>query len=49
MPGMWQPPRQRAAKVSSFAAAKGRIMMVFIGIESLLNEMQFPADLDSEI
>jgi hypothetical protein len=49
MPDQWQPPRQRAAKVSSFAAANGRIGMVFIRIESLLNEMQLQAGLDSEI
>src|ERR1700682_5378276 len=49
MPVMWQPPSARAAKVNSFAAANGRIVMVFIGIGSLLNEMQLQGDLDSEI
>src|SRR5205814_1511507 len=47
MPVRWQPPSESAAKVRSFAAANGRIVMVFIGIGSLLNEMQFPARLDS--
>src|SRR5450432_2800649 len=49
MPVMWQPPSARAAKVNSFAAANGRIVMVFIGIGSLLNEMRSQGDLDSEI
>src|SRR5437764_3091652 len=49
MPVRWQPPSESAAKVRSFAAANGRIVTVFIGIGSLLNEMQFPARLDSRI
>jgi hypothetical protein len=48
MPLTRQPPKARAAKVRSLTAAKGRIMMVFIGIGSLLNEMQLPGGLDSE-
>src|SRR5688500_11428645 len=48
MPLTRQPPRARAAKVRSFMVAKGRIMMVFIGIGSLLNEMQLRGGLDSE-
>src|ERR1044072_962149 len=48
MPVTWQPPSARAAKVNSFAAAKGRIVMVFIGILSLLNEMRSQAGLDSK-
>ena len=48
MPVIWQPPSARAAKVNSFAPANGRIVMVFIGIISLLNEMRFQGDLDSE-
>jgi hypothetical protein len=30
---MWQPPSASAAKVNSFAAANGRIVMVLIGLD----------------
>src|SRR2546423_946145 len=35
MPVRWQPPRVRAAKVKSFAARNGRIVIVLIQIVSL--------------
>src|SRR5437899_1346252 len=49
MPLRWQPPRQRAANVSNFAAAKGRIGMVLIGINLFGNEMRLQDVLDSGI
>src|SRR4051812_24963304 len=43
MPVRWQPPRQRAAKVKSFAARNGRIVIVLIiQIVSLEVRCAFP-------
>src|ERR1043166_8266467 len=43
MPDQWQPPRQRAANVSSFKAANGRIMIVLIGFIALVVRCHSPA------
>src|ERR1044071_4939323 len=43
MPDQWQPPRQRAANVSSFKAANGRMMIVLIGFIVLVVRCHPPA------